>query len=103
MKRATLSTTPPAGTDATAMTDDALLTFSEVCDRLRVAPRTARRWLSAGVLPKPDYRLAGSADRWRAATITKWLESQAAGDAPARRLGRPVTRTRRGRFTEAAS
>lgn len=80
-----------------------MLTFAEVCSLLRIGHRTARRWLSAGKLPAPDFLLAGTAARWKASTIQGWLDSQGGGDARPRRIGRPIVRNRRGQFEEAAN
>jgi len=56
---------------------DALLSLSDVRRVLSIGDRTARRWLSCGKLPAPDFRLAGRYARWKPDTIARFLESQA--------------------------
>ena len=62
----------------TPATDDRpMLTVRDLAVWLNIHPRTLRRKLSAGELPKP-IRLFKRGLRWRRATIEHWLQEQEA-------------------------
>jgi predicted DNA-binding transcriptional regulator AlpA len=65
-----------AGKVLEAPTESALLKPSTVAQRLQIGQRTLWRWISAGVFPKPDLRLGTKVVRWRAETLTDWIEAK---------------------------
>jgi len=51
-----------------------LMTFAEVCEALRIRPRTGFRLLSAGRLPTADVTFGGERGRrWRRDRLTAWI------------------------------
>lgn len=58
-------------------TIEGLLALPDVMRLLRIGERTARRWLSCGKLPAPDFKLQGRFARWKPGTIARFLETQA--------------------------
>ncbi len=62
-----------------------LLTMDDVCERLRVSPRTIRRWLREGKFPQP-IRLGDAPNsplRWPEEDIQQWLDQRRAASQPA--------------------
>ncbi|WP_422932229.1 helix-turn-helix transcriptional regulator [Singulisphaera sp. PoT] len=56
-----------------------LLTLDGVAAMLNAGRRTVERLRSDGDFPKPDLNL-GVSPRWRASTIDRWIDEQAAKD-----------------------
>ena len=50
-----------------------LVTASQFRKLLAVSDRTFRRWLSCGIVPRPDVVL-GSAKRWHAETVRRVMD-----------------------------
>ena len=57
-------------------TMEVLMPLADVRALIQLSDRAARRWVSAGKIPKPDYKLAGRFPRWRRSTIETWLGEQ---------------------------
>ncbi|MFH1110369.1 MAG: hypothetical protein V1790_14405 [Planctomycetota bacterium] len=53
-----------------------LVTGAEFRALLRVSDRTFRRWLSCGLVVKPDI-VIGSAKRWHTRTVRSFIEGNA--------------------------
>lgn len=54
---------------------DAMLTPSEVCERLRVSPRTLQSWRNRG--GGPDFvRISATVVRYEEAAIERWLSAR---------------------------
>ena len=55
-----------------------------------VTPRTIRRWLSAGTLPRP-YRINSRTLRWEVEEIHEWLKSTRSDSALRERQDNEIT------------
>lgn len=51
---------------------DRLLSVRSICEALDVSDRGLRRWIGAGIFPKPDLRI-GRNLRWRESTIREFI------------------------------
>ena len=61
-----------------------MLTSADICDRLKIRPRTLQTWRQKGQFPEPDLVL-GKTIRWLRTTVETWLEenrSQRRGASP---------------------
>ena len=57
-----------------------MLNYTGLAKLLGIGVRTAKRWVSEGVLPAPDLRLRGVV-RWHPSTIRAWIERNRSGVA----------------------
>jgi predicted DNA-binding transcriptional regulator AlpA len=54
-----------------------LLKPATVARQLEIGQRTLWRWVSTGQFPAPDLRMGSKVVRWRAATVTGWIDAKA--------------------------
>ena len=64
----------------------AMLSIEQVAAMLGVTSRFVRKLMATGSFPEADSWLGGSLQRWRVATVEKWIDSQPRENTSGRHL-----------------